>query len=66
MKPVKTEFTEKNLTGNAGLVHFGRFISKLNLKEILMKRIEIPRASNAVYQVADAVVMLILGVTAGV
>ena len=44
MKPVKIEFTEKNLTGNAGLVHFGRFIQKLNLKEILMKQISIPRA----------------------
>lgn len=65
MKPVKTEFTEKNLTGNAGLVHFGKFILKLNLKEILMKRIGILRGANAVYQVADAVVMLILGVIAG-
>ncbi|OQX14614.1 MAG: hypothetical protein BWK80_41700 [Desulfobacteraceae bacterium IS3] len=49
MKPVKIEFTEKNLTGNAGLVHFGRFIQKLNLKEILMKQISIPRAPNAVF-----------------
>jgi len=66
MKPVKIEFTEKNLTGNAGLVHFGRFIQKLNLKEILMKQISIPRAPNAVYQVSDAIIILILGVIAGV
>jgi len=65
MKPVKVEFTEKNLTGNAGLVHFGRFIQKLNLKEILMKHISITRASNAVYQAADAVLILMLGVIAG-
>jgi len=57
MKPVKIEFTEKNLTGNAGLVHFGRFIQKLNLKEILMKQISIPRAPNAVYQVSDAIII---------
>ncbi len=63
---VKVEFTEKNLTGNAGLIHFGRFIKKLNLHEILSKHISITRASNADYQVADVVVMLVLGVLTGV
>jgi hypothetical protein len=32
MKNVKVEFTEKNLTGNAGLVHVGRFAKKLGLR----------------------------------
>ena len=31
MKSVKAEFTEKNMTGNAGLIHFGRFMKKLQL-----------------------------------
>ena len=66
MKEVKVDFTEKNLTGNAGVVHFGRFIKKLNLKEILASRIQITRASNADYQVSDVIIMLILGVLAGV
>ena len=65
MKPVKSQFTEKNLTGNAGLKHIGKFIEKLNLLEILKKHISIARASNAKYQVADAVIVLILGIFAG-
>jgi len=65
MKPVKSDFTEKNLTGNAGLKHIGKFIDTLDLPEILKKHISIERASNAKYQVADVVIMLILGVFAG-
>ncbi len=66
MKNVKVEFTEKNLTGNAGLIHFGRFMKKLGLAGILESHITVPRAANADYQVCDAVIMLILGVLAGV
>lgn len=66
MKPVKCEFTEKNLTGNAGLKHVGKFIDKLNLHQILANHIRIPRGDNAEYQTADAVLMLILGVFAGI
>jgi len=33
---------------------------------ILMKQISISRAPNAVYQVSDAIIILILGVIAGV
>jgi len=66
MKAIKVEFTEKNLTGNAGLVHFGRFIDKLNLHERLNSHLSITRASNADYQAADVVVILVLGVLAGV
>lgn len=66
MKAIKVEFTEKNLTGNAGLVHFGRFIDKLNLHERLNSHLSITRSSNADYQAADVVVILVLGVLAGV
>ena len=65
MKAIKVEFTEKNLTGNAGLVHFGRFIDKLKLHERLNSHLSITRASNADYQAADVVVLLVLGVLAG-
>ncbi len=66
MKAIKVKFTEKNLTGNAGLVHFGRFIEKLGLPGILAAHINIPRAADADYQAYDAVLMLLFGVSAGV
>jgi Transposase DDE domain group 1 len=65
MKPVTIEFTDKNLTGHAGLVHFGKFMQKLKLTELLRKHLSISRATNAEYEVAEVVVMLILGVLAG-
>ncbi|MCP4150638.1 MAG: hypothetical protein GY757_23025 [bacterium] len=65
MKKVKVEFTEKNLTGNAGLVHLGRFVKKLRLKELLEKHISIERADNASYQAADIIIMLLFAVLAG-
>jgi hypothetical protein len=66
MKAVTIEFTDKPLTGHAGLVHFGKFIQKLKLTELLRKHLHISRAANAEYQVAEVVVMLVLGVIAGV
>ena len=66
MKHVSAEFNEKNLTGNAGLVHFGRFITKLGLQGILASHLSMDRGDNADYQVCDVVLMLILGVLAGV
>lgn len=66
MKKVETEFTEKNLTGNAGLVNFGRFIDKLGLPGILAAHLTIERGANADYQAGDAVLMLLLGAVAGV
>ncbi len=66
MKEVKVEFTEKNLTGNAGLINFSRFIAKLNLKQILTGHISISRGSDADYQVSDAILMPVMGVSAGV
>jgi len=65
MKNVKVEFTAKNLTGNAGLVNFGRFIKKLGLPALLSNRIGIVRGANADYQAKDVIIMLILAVLAG-
>ena len=61
----KVEFTEKNLTGNAGLVLLGRFAKKLGLKKLLEEHISIERADNADYQAADVVAILMMAVLAG-
>ena len=66
MRRFHVQFTEKNLTGNAGLVNFGRFAEKLGLDKILRQFITIKRAENADYQVTDVVIMLVMGVLAGV
>jgi len=65
MKNIKVEFTEKNLTGSAGLVHFGRFIKKLGVPQLISNIISIERAPNADYQAKDVVIMLIMAVLAG-
>jgi len=65
MKSVKVEFTEKSMTGNAGLIHFGRFMKKLGLDKILENHLSIIRAENAEYQASDIVQILILSVLAG-
>lgn len=65
MKTVHTDFTEKHLTGNAGLIHVGRFAQKLRLKQILDNTISIKRADNAVYQASDIIMMTIMGCIAG-
>ncbi len=65
MKTFTVEFTEKNLTRNAGLVHIGRFAEKLGLQRMLEQYITIERGANARYAPADAVMKLIMGVLAG-
>jgi hypothetical protein len=40
------QFTEKNLTRNAGLVHLGRFIDKIGLNQALKDSISIERGAN--------------------
>ncbi|MFW5916606.1 MAG: IS1380 family transposase [Bacteroidota bacterium] len=66
MRRFHVHFTEKNLTGNAGLVHFGHFCEKLNLSKLLSKYISIDRGPTARYDTADTVMMLVMGVIAGV
>lgn len=65
MRKFHTQFNEKNLTGNAGLVHIGRFAKKLGLADILRRTINIKRGDNALYPVADVVMMVMFGVLAG-
>ena len=65
MRKFHTQFNEKNLTGNAGLVHVGRFAKKLGLADILRRTINIKRGDNALYPVADVVMMVMFGVLAG-
>jgi len=60
------QFTAKNLTGYAGLSHLGRFAKKLGLKQMLENQISIERGANAKYSIADAVMMLAMGVTVGI
>lgn len=65
MRRFHVQFSEKNLTGNAGLVHLGRFAEKLGLDKMLQQHISIQRGENATYSPADAILMLAMGVLAG-
>ena len=65
MRRFHVQFKEKNLTGNAGLTHLGRFVEKLNLPKMLSQHICIKRGDTAEYQVADVIMMLAMGVLAG-
>ncbi|MBW2132001.1 MAG: IS1380 family transposase, partial [Deltaproteobacteria bacterium] len=55
MRKYYATFSEKNLTGNAGLVHLGRFAEKLGIQKMLDRILTVQRAPNADYQVSDAV-----------
>jgi hypothetical protein len=66
MKNFQVKFTAKNLTGNAGLVHLGKFAEKLQLPKTLKKVISIERGATADYEVAEIVMMLMMGVLAGI
>ena len=46
MKNFHVQFTEKNLTSDAGLVHFGRFIDKIGLNQALKDGISIERGAT--------------------
>jgi len=65
MRKFRVEFTAKNLTGNAGLVHLGRFADKLQLPKTLKQIITIKRGHTADYDIADTVMILMMGVLAG-
>jgi len=66
MKNFHVNFTAKNLTGNAGLVHIGKFSHKLQLLKTLKKVISIERGHTSNYEVANVVMMLMTGVLAGI
>lgn len=65
MRRFHVQFLTKNLTGNAGLIHLGRFVDKLGLGQSLEDGLSIERGDNAKYSAADAVLILALGVIAG-
>lgn len=65
MRKFHTEFTAKNITGNAGLLLLGKFAEKIGLQKMLDKHISIKRAPQATYNVQDAIIMLMFGVLAG-
>ena len=65
MRRFHIQFTEKNLTGNAGLVLLGRFADKLKLAQMLKHTITIERGRTAQYQVYNIIMILIMAVLAG-
>jgi hypothetical protein len=65
MKTFSTDYTGKNLTKHAGLVNLGKFADKIGLPGILDRRLTIKRGVTADYAIADAVMMLMMGVLAG-
>jgi len=66
MKKFQVKFTAKNITGNAGLVHLGKFAEKWQLPKTLKKVISIERGPTADYDVANVVMMLMMGALAGI
>jgi hypothetical protein len=66
VRKFRVEFSERNLTGNAGLIHLGRFAERLGLRRMLDQHLTIKRGPNAKYVIADVVMMLLMGVLAGV
>ena len=65
MVPITVEFSQKNLTGNAGLTQVGRFAENLGLKSALHDTMTLERGANAQYQVSDVIPMVMMGVLAG-
>ncbi|GAB6161176.1 IS1380-like element ISEcp1 family transposase [Desulfothermus naphthae] len=65
MRRFHVKFTEKNLTGNAGLVLLGLFADKLKLPKMLEQHITIKRGATAQYKVSDIIMILMMAVLAG-
>lgn len=65
MKEVTVEMSGKPLTGNAGLVPVGKLVKKLGLTSLFETHISIERGANALYSVADALLITMLSVVAG-
>ncbi len=66
MKPCRVEFSANQLTGNADLVHLGRFANKLGVQSILGRRLSISRGENATYDVPLLLTMRMKGPLSGV
>lgn len=65
MKEVTVEMSSKKFTGNAGLVPVGKFVKKLGLTSLFETHISIERGANALYSVADALLIMMLSVVTG-
>lgn len=65
MKEVTVEASKKKLTSNAGLVPVGKLVKKLGLTSLFETHISIERGANALYSVADALLITLLSVVAG-
>lgn len=65
MQDVAVEMSKKTVTGNAGLVPVGKFVKKLGLTSLIEAHISIERGDNALYSVADALLITLLSVVAG-
>jgi len=65
MRAFSVRFDEKNLTGNAGLTHFGKFIKKLGILKLVEEHVHIQRGANAEYRISEIVVITMLGVFSG-
>jgi hypothetical protein len=66
VKHFRVEFSDNKLTGNAGLIHLGRFAKKLGLKNILKRHLSISRGENAKYDLPTSILMLMMGAISGV
>lgn len=65
MQKVSIEGTGKNLTTHAGLIPAMRFLAKLGFRGSFHKVVQHTRASNARYQLCDAVELHLLSLIAG-
>ena len=65
MKEVSVEISRKPFTGNAGLIPIGKFVKKLGLTSLFEEHISIQRGANAVYSVAEALLITLLSVVDG-
>ena len=65
IRKINIEGTGKNLTTHAGLVPVIRFFGKLGFSKTFQKAVQHHRASNARYQLSDAVELNVLSLIAG-
>ena len=67
LKQRKVRFAQakKPLTSQAGLIPAFRFLNRLGLFDILGKRVNSQRGSNATFQLSDVIMMVTTGILAG-
>jgi len=65
MPKVAFEGSGKNLTTYAGLIPIMKFLDQLGFRHLFQTTVQHTRGSSAVYQLADAVELNLLGLIAG-